>query len=100
MNAASNVHVAIRLRKLTCNELGLWEMHKLKRKLQKRLALYDQTYNLEGLKYREYFVLAQKWVLTPWVDVRNLLVVTMRRAGVSNTNVNYMCERDRELKKL
>lgn len=85
MHAASNVHVAIRLRKLTCNELGLWEMHKLKRKLKKRLALYDQTYKfverhglagfwphdpvmllkedrryIEGLKYKAYFELAQK----------------------------------------
>ena len=32
--------------------------------------------------------------------MRDLLVVTMRRAGVSNTDVNYMCERDRKLKKL
>ena len=117
-NAASNVYVSIMLRKLTNHKLGFLDRVKLKQILTKRLALYDTTFTfvkehgLDDFWPKEpvvlapnhwefirasscigYFTLPQRWVLTPWVDCRNLLVTTMERAGVTSQEFDMMCER-------
>ena len=125
-NAASNVHVTKRLRKLTRNELGWLERVDLKKVLTKRLDLYNKTFSFiqrhgfesfwpkgsaaldsrhwqyieEVSKYMDNFVLKQRYVLTPWVDVRDLLVVTLDKAGVTSGQFNSLCDRDLNLKKL
>ena len=118
-NAASNVHVNLMLCKLAKDRLGFFEKMKLKKKLTKRLALYDKTFNFvrqHGLdnfwpkeaavltpQHWEYiktcnhlalFTLPQRYVLTPWVDARNLLVITMEGAGVTSQELDRMCQKE------
>ena len=114
--AGSNVHISIRLRKLVNKELGFFERMRLKKDITRRLAVYDQAFSfverhgfahnwptepvgltqgdweyMKGLNCQQYFKLEQlQTVLTPWVDTRNLLYVTMRRSGVSSVSLTAM----------